>query len=67
MRARLSLLVPLLAALFNADVGWAGEWRVERVSGTAWTIESIDKRTALKVGMLVQEGLTIATAKWSAP
>ncbi|WP_155897712.1 FecR domain-containing protein, partial [Aureimonas ureilytica] len=63
MRARLSLLVPFLAALFNADVGWAGEWRVERISGTAWTIESIEKRTALKVGMLVPEGLTIATAK----
>lgn len=63
MRARLFCLALLLAVLFQADVGWARDWRVERVSGTAWTIESAEKRNVLAVGMMVPEGLTIATAK----
>ncbi len=63
MRARLFFLALLLAALFQADVGWARDWRVERVNGTAWTIESAEKRNVLAVGMMVPEGLTIATAE----
>ncbi|WP_416357551.1 FecR domain-containing protein [Aureimonas phyllosphaerae] len=65
MRARFLTLLLLFLALVHADVGWAREWRVERVSGTAWAMESNEKRDVLTTGMIVPEGRTIATAKAS--
>ena len=62
MHTRTISLVLFLITAAWADVGWAREWLVERVSGAAWALRSPTDRTKLKVGMAVPEGLTIATS-----
>ncbi|WP_192847078.1 FecR domain-containing protein, partial [Aureimonas sp. AU4] len=57
------VFISCLAVLLQTDVSWAREWLVERVSGTAWSIDTAATRTELKAGMEIEEGLTIATAR----